>query len=78
MGSVGWIGVKSNPGLLVFEAGMVRYLDCVRGLQAVMRAGAENRVDVREMGRWAKTVGIVSRIPGFESSVGYLAALRSG
>ncbi len=57
---------------------MVRYLDCVRGLQAVMRAGAENRVDVREMDLWAKTMGIVSRIPRFECSVGYLAALRSG
>lgn len=57
---------------------MIGYLDCVRGLQAVMRAGAENRVDVGKMGLWAKTMGVVSRISGLESSGGYLAALRPG
>lgn len=46
-------------------------------MQAVMRAGAENRVDVREVGLWAKTVGIVSRTLPSEIFDDYFAALRS-
>lgn len=42
-----------------------------------MRAGAENRVDARDVGLWAKTVGIVSRILPSEIFNGYFAALRS-
>lgn len=54
------------------------YLDCVRGLQAVMSAGAENRVDVREVGLWAKTMGIlVSKSLRYDDLDDYLAGLKS-
>ena len=43
-----------------------------------MSAGAENRVDVREVGLWAKTMGIlVSRSLRYDDLDDYLAELKS-